>query len=98
MSFAVFVTFRIAECTGEQFMERMRQQARDSLEKEPECSVFEIWTSSAEPEVVRLYEVYDRPSSFEAHLASDHFKAFDRDVGPMITDRVIATCDRREPS
>lgn len=94
MSYAVFVTFHIKSGQTEKFLPLMHEQAANSLVWEPGCAVFEVWTSSARPGLVQLYEIYDDEDAFALHLASDHFKSFDQAVANMIEDKIVVTTDR----
>ena len=46
---------------------------------------------AARPDEVFLYEVYADAVAFDAHLASAHFKAFDRATALMIADKIVRT-------
>ena len=94
-NFAVVVEFTIVPGRLAEFMTKMREQAEASL-RESGCQVFEIWTDSQRPDRVFLWEVYDDRAAFDAHLASDHFKAFDAAVAALVTDKQVATWDKRQ--
>ncbi|MGI9463684.1 MAG: putative quinol monooxygenase, partial [Aestuariivirgaceae bacterium] len=55
------------------------------------CRRFDVCTDPDRPERVFLYEIYDDRAAFDAHLASDHFKAFDAEVVPITLDKVVGT-------
>ncbi len=93
--FAVFVTIEIRPEHRDVFITRMKQQAKDSLDKEPNCGIFEVWTSSKRPNVVQLYEVYTDAAAFDAHLLSAHFKSFDETVSPMLVSKEISTFETK---
>ena len=71
-------------------MQRVGQQARDSLDKEPDCHLFDVCISDDRPNFVFLYEVYTDPQAFQLHLESDYFLAFDAEVGDWVVDKVVA--------
>ncbi|MGB7287700.1 MAG: putative quinol monooxygenase [Salaquimonas sp.] len=89
--FAAFVTFDVKSESVDAFLPLMKKQAEASLQNEPECKIFEIWIDEKNPTRVQLYEVYSAPEDFDLHLASDHFKNFDKAVSPMILDKTITT-------
>jgi quinol monooxygenase YgiN len=95
MSFAVIVTFKVHNADIAAFMPLMVKQAKNSLELEPACRIFEIWQHSGDENTVKLYEVYDDAAAFQAHLDSDYFKAFDKVVASMIAHRNIERLDRK---
>ena len=93
--FAVFVTLEIKPDHLDAFIPRMHQQAEDSLAREPNCGIFEIWLDGKTPNRVQLYEVYMDAAAFDDHLQSAHFKDFDSTVAPMIASKTILTFDQR---
>lgn len=93
--FAVFVTFEIKPGHRDAFMVRMLKQAEDSLEKEKDCGVFEVWVNSNNPNKVQLYEVYLNAAAFDVHLESPHFKNFAAAVEDMIISKDIQTFDQK---
>ena len=84
--FAVTVLFRIHPDKIEAFLPLMTGNARLSREVEPGCQMFDICRDGDE---LFLYEIYDDRAAFEAHLASDHFRAFDAAVGDMVADKQV---------
>jgi autoinducer 2-degrading protein len=93
--FAVFVTFDVKPDFRDVFVKRMHQQAEDSLEKEKDCGIFEVWLDSKTPNRVQLYEVYMDAAAFDIHLQSAHFKDFDATIGEMIVSKTISTFDQK---
>lgn len=84
----VAVTFEIAPDHAEAFRDRVGRQAEDSL-TEPGCRRFDVWCDPGDCTRVFLFEIYDDRAAFDAHLASEHFKAFDAEVRSWIRDRRI---------
>ena len=89
--YAVVVTFEIREDRIGAFMPAMLRNAQTSLAEEPGCLRFDVCTDPARPTEVFLYELYTDLAAFEAHLASDHFAAFDAHVADMIGTKDIRT-------
>jgi len=87
--FVVTVDFEVECGETEVFLERVRRQARDSLEKENGCHRFDVCVGSNRPERVFLYELYDDADAFAAHLASDHFLDFDRAVSAITRSKNV---------
>jgi autoinducer 2-degrading protein len=75
------------------FQQRMRQQARDSLAREPACRRFDIGADAADPRKIFLYEIYDDAAAFDAHLASAHFQAFDAETLDWIESKAVERWD-----
>ena len=88
--YLVAVTFDIHAGHTEAFAARVARQAADSL-TEPGCQRFDVWQAPGDPARVFLYEIYNDRAAFDAHLASDHFKAFDAEVAPWIADKKVET-------
>ncbi|NDW06041.1 antibiotic biosynthesis monooxygenase [Jiella sp. 40Bstr34] len=76
----VLVELEIAAERMEEFLVHMREQARNSLTREPDCHVFDIARDGTR---LTLYEVYTDASAFQRHLESEHFLAFDAATQPM---------------
>ena len=84
---AVEFTLKVAD--QERFLERMKQQARDSLDREPRCRQFDVCLDPEDPCRVFLYELYDDEGAFQAHLESDHFKDFEQTTAGWVTDKQV---------
>lgn len=89
--FAVTVTFEAAPGRGDELLARVRRQATDSLTRETGCLRFDVLVDPERPGRVFLYELYTSRAAFDAHLASAHFRAFDREVAPMLAAKAIET-------
>ncbi|GFE51584.1 antibiotic biosynthesis monooxygenase [Roseobacter cerasinus] len=89
--FAVVVTLKIKPDHLERFMPLMQQNAATSLRDEPGCHQFDIATDNARPGDIFLYELYSDAAAFDAHLASDHFKAFDAATADSLLDKSVRT-------
>jgi len=75
------------------FARRMRQQARESLEREPGCRRFDIAADAADPCRIFLYEIYDDTDAFDAHLASAHFQSFNADIQDWVESKAVERWD-----
>ena len=93
--FAVFVTFEVQPENFRAFVARTKIQAEDSLAKEADCHVFDVWTDSQRANIVQLYEVYGDAGGFADHLKTDHFKDFDGEVSAMIVNKQVLTFDKK---
>lgn len=93
-TFAVVVDFDIAPDRAEEFREAIVVQARNSLELEDGCHRFDVFRDSQTEATFVLYELYDDEAAFELHLKTDHFRAFDAHVKPMVRARTIRRLQR----
>ncbi len=90
---AVWVEIEVGEAAVADFLPRMRNQARNSLQLEAGCHRFDICVDPDAPNQVALYEVYDDRAAFDAHLQTDHFKDFDARVADMIVAKSLRILD-----
>jgi quinol monooxygenase YgiN len=97
MDYVVAVEFEIDPRFVGAFLPLMRENARLSREREPGCRQFDVCTDPARPVAVFLYERYGDRAAFEAHLASEHFLAFDAAVRGMIAAKSVRTLRRVDP-
>ena len=80
-----------------EFRAQMIANATASREREPGCLQFDVCAEPAKPERIFLYELYVDGAAFDAHLASEHFKSFDRTVAPWIAAKVVRIYDKLDP-
>ena len=93
--YVVIVEFTIRSEHAAAFKQRVLQQARDSLELEAECHVFDVCFDPGRENFVLLYEVYTGKAAFDAHLASPHFLDFNATVQPWISDKKLSILERQ---
>ena len=90
----ITVDFAINKGHEAAFLQRMRQQASDSLEREEGCLQFDVCIDPADPGRIFLYEVYTDEDAFKLHLASDHFLDFDRTVADWVAEKKVGAWRR----
>jgi (4S)-4-hydroxy-5-phosphonooxypentane-2,3-dione isomerase len=91
--YVVTVEFDIDPAQLAAFMPLMSENAKASLRDEKGCRHFDVCRPRDVPNRVFLYEIYDDEAAFQAHLQTDHFKAFAAATKDMITARKIVACD-----
>jgi (4S)-4-hydroxy-5-phosphonooxypentane-2,3-dione isomerase len=89
----VTVRFVVKQQHLSAFQQRMRQQAQDSLMREPACRRFDIGADADDPRKIFLYEIYDDTAAFDAHLASAHFRSFNGETQDWIESKVVERWD-----
>jgi len=94
--YVVIVDFIVKPERATAFAQAISENAKASLEQEPDCHQFDVCVSPDEPSQFFLYEIYTDRAGFEAHLASAHFKSFDQLVQPWITDKKVRCLERIE--
>lgn len=94
--FAVIVSFTVKPESRTRFMSMLRDNARASVEEEPECLRFDVLEPPQRPLEVWLYEIYrDRPA-FDAHLRTPHFLSFDAATRDMTTGKTVIAASLEE--
>jgi (4S)-4-hydroxy-5-phosphonooxypentane-2,3-dione isomerase len=92
--FAVTVLVEVDDRHLPEFMEEMKKQARNSLEREKGCRQFDICADAQAPRRVFLYEIYNDKTAFDAHLRTDHFLEFDRRVNDWLVSKKVECWER----
>jgi len=69
------------------FIDLVRRNAAASVCDEPGCRRFDVLVPDGDDPFV-LYEIYDSPAAFEAHLLTPHFAAF-RDAVQGMTEPAV---------
>jgi len=95
--YVVTVEFEIKEENLGAFRAQMIANARASREREQGCLQFDVCADPAKAQRIFLYEVYADRAAFDAHLAAEHFKTFDRTVAPWIAAKTVHTYARLDP-
>ena len=91
---AVCVTFQVKPEHFDEFLDRVKQQANDSLSKEAWCHQFDVSTREDAPFEVLLYETYDDRTAFlEKHRQTDHFAEFNATVSDWIAAKQVGVWD-----
>jgi len=95
--YIVTVLFHVNPQFAASFLEQMINNARTSREKELGCLQFDVCDDPMHKDRIFLYEVYADRAAFDAHLASAHYKSFEKTVGPWITAKDVRTYERLDP-
>ena len=82
--YVIAVTFQVSDAGTERFLSLVTENARLSLEREPECHRFDVCVNPDRPGEVVLYEHYADKVAFDEHLRSAHFKVFDENVSDLV--------------
>lgn len=71
------------------YIARAGQHRELVLAHEPGCQRFDISVEEDNPNLVRLYEVYDDDEAVEHHRQTPYMDAYREDTGPMIASRKL---------
>lgn len=91
--FVITVLFTVKPEARDAFRAAVLENAALSLEREPGCEIFDVCESAAAPEFF-LYEVYGSEQDFKAHLATEHFRQFDKLCPSWVTDKQVSSYAR----
>lgn len=92
--YVVTVKFELHASEAANFIPLIKQNAQTSLRNEAGCRQFDICVDPENPLHVFLYEIYDDRAAFEMHLATEHFRHFEKISAPMVANKVIRLLDR----
>ena len=87
--FVITVDFEIKSEFVNEFRSRVLQQAKDSLNNEEKCLIFDVCFDEKNTNKVFLYEIYQDQNAFDYHLKSDHYLSFDKDVKNWVTKKTV---------
>ena len=93
--FVITVRFVINEKDIEKFKVRMLQQARDSLELEIDCHQFDVCHDPNNKNIVFLYETYSDKNSFDIHLNSKHYLAFNDEITSWVKEKIVTQLEKQ---
>ena len=96
MSYVITVVFRAKPGHREAFRAAMIENATASRTREPGCRQFDV-CETADGSEIFLYEIYDDEPAFKAHLATEHFRAFDAKVKPWVEHKQVLAFNRLSP-
>lgn len=72
--YALFVTVKMKPEVREQFIEATLDDARGSVQNEPNCLRFDVLQDLEDPNTVYLYEVYRSEADHLSHREQPHYK------------------------
>ena len=78
----------------ERFLELARDDAGQSVAREPGCRQFDVTVEQDDPNHVVLYEIYDDAAAFDAHLQTPHLATFRDGLEPLVTGRKVRRLNR----
>lgn len=95
--FVVTVTWKAKADQADAFRACLIQQAKNSLELEPNCLQFDVAEDPKDSTRFFLYEIYRDATDFDLHLKSDHFLGFADKTVQMVDDKIVEAFHRIEP-
>ncbi len=91
--FVILAEFDLRPGAITEFLRHVGDNAGASVRDEPGCRRFDVLvpegeTTDGAPRIV-LYEIYDSPAAFDAHLRTPHFRAFDEATKALVSGRSV---------
>ena len=71
--YALVVTIQVQPEHREEFIKATLDDARGSIQNEPNCLRFDVLQDLGDPNRIHLYEVYKDQAAVDAHRAAPHF-------------------------
>ena len=90
-SFIVTVLIDVLETHVEEFHTAILRNAQLTRELEPGCLQFDIAIAPEDCCRFFLYEIYRHKADFDGHLASAHFRDFDKLVSAWTVHKTVQT-------
>jgi autoinducer 2-degrading protein len=87
--FVVTVSFQIKAPYATTFLDRVRQQAADTLNNEKQCRRFDVCVAADDSSKIFLYEIYDDAPAFANHLQTPHFLSFNSDTQDWVEIKTV---------
>ncbi len=88
--FVVMVDFTVKPGSMAAFRALVDANARASCRDEAGCRRFDVLVPKDEEDRVVLYEIYEDRAAFDAHLATAHYAAFNRDSAGHVTAKRVS--------
>lgn len=88
MTYVVTVRFILHADQRQAFLEEVKANALQSIDRESGCQQFDVSTAS-DGRHVFLYERYDDKRDFDLHLSTAHFQEFDRATASMVIEKRV---------
>ena len=93
--YVVSVEFIVDSAHHQEFLDRARRQAMDSLENESECHQFDVCVDPDDRERFFFYEVYTDAAAFAAHRKADYFAGYSADTADWVREKTIHTWEKQ---
>ncbi|MBV9749987.1 MAG: antibiotic biosynthesis monooxygenase [Acetobacteraceae bacterium] len=91
--FVILAEFDLHSGAAADFLRHVGDNASASVRDEPGCRRFDVLVPEAEaqgetPRIV-LYEIYDSPECFDAHLRTPHYRRFEEATRALVSGRSV---------
>lgn len=88
-AFVIIVDFKLKAGTRAKFRRLIDENAETSVREEPGCQRFDVLEPEGESDRIVLYEIYDSRADLDAHIATEHYKIFDKASAAMVTEKIV---------
>ena len=88
-AFVIIVDFKLKSGNRAKFRKLIDQNAETSVRDEPGCQRFDVLEPEGEDDRIVLYEIYDSRADLDAHIATKHYKTFDKASAVMVAEKTV---------
>ena len=88
-AFVIIVDFKLKEGMRPAFRKLIDTNAETTVREERGCQRFDVLEPEGKDDHIVLYEIYDRRADLDAHVATQHYKVFDKASAPMIQEKTV---------
>lgn len=88
-AFVIIVDFKLKPGMRADFRKLIDENAETSVRDEPGCQRFDVLEPEGDADRIVLYEIYDSRADLDAHIATKHFKVFDKASTPMVSEKTV---------
>ncbi|MEZ5926078.1 MAG: putative quinol monooxygenase [Hyphomicrobiaceae bacterium] len=88
-AFVIIVDFKLNPGTRPEFRKLIDVNAQTSVRDETGCRRFDVLEPEGESDRIVLYEIYDSRADLEAHIATEHYKSFDKASAAMVAEKTV---------
>lgn len=91
--FVILAEFDLRSGTTTTFLRHADDNAAASVRDEPGCRRFDVLVPMDDPQDgtprIVLYEIYDSPECFDAHLNTPHYRTFEGATKDLVSGRSV---------
>jgi quinol monooxygenase YgiN len=88
-SYVIIVDFKLKPGMRAKFRKLIDANADASVREEPGCQRFDVLEPAGEDDRIVLYEIYDHRAALDAHIATEHYKIFDKASTGMVAEKSV---------
>lgn len=87
--FAIFVTVKVKDGMGKEFLPHIMENAVAAKRDEENCQDFRVMIAQDTPDTFHFFEVYTDEASLDNHRLQPHYVKFREATQDMIEERIV---------